>query len=336
MRSTDPVHRHPALRARTGVRQCAAGIFVMVMVMVPGAGVQDDDAGERAREQVPQRPSFRAGVDVVSLHVTVTNAEGRYVTDLLPEDFGVYEDGVKQDVTFFDRSNLPIALSLLLDSSASMEERIGTAQEAAVGFARRLRPQDLGELIDFSTRVEVTQGFTDNVDELERAIRKTAAGGSTALYNAVYIALKELKKVQAKSADEIRRQAIVVFSDGEDTSSLVTFEEVLDLAKRSETSIYTIGLRSREEPQGKGFKEADFVMRELAQQTGGRPFFPSRIEDLKEIYAQIADELSSQYMLGYMSKNMRRDGSWRRVVVRVNRAGAIPRTKQGYFAPTAR
>jgi Ca-activated chloride channel homolog len=283
-----------------------------------------------------QRPSFRAGIDVVSLHVTVTDGDGRYVTDLAQEDFSAFEDGVKQDITFFDRSNLPIALSLLLDSSASMEERLATAQEAAVGFARRLRPQDLGELIDFDTRVEVSQTFTDSVEDLVRAITKTTAGGSTSLYNAIYIALKELKKVQVRTAEEIRRQAIVVFSDGEDTSSLVTFDQVLDLAKRSETAIYSIGLRSREDFLGKGFKEADFVLRELAHQTGGRAFFPARIEELSGVYVQIADELSSQYTIGYISKNARRDGLWRRIVVRVERPNVTPRTKQGYFAPTGR
>lgn len=286
--------------------------------------------------QGPQRPAFRAGVEVVSLAVTVTDRDGRYVTDLESQDFQVFEDGANQELSFFDKSNLPIALSLLMDTSASMEDRMRTAQEAAAGFARRLRPQDLGQVIDFDTRVEVTQAFTNDAAELEGAIRKTTAGGSTSLYNAVYIALKELKKVQAASTEEIRRQAIVVFSDGEDTSSLVTFDAVLDLAKRSETAIYSIGLRPRDEGPSKGFKEAEFVLRELAQQTGGRAFFPDRVEDLAGVYAQIADELSSQYMLGYTSKNARRDGAWRRVVVRVARPDATTRTKQGYFAPAAR
>ncbi len=156
-----------------------------------------------------QQPSFRAGVDIVSLNVIVTEG-GHYVTDLGPEDFNVFEDGVKQDVSFFNKTNLPIALALLLDTSASMDAKLSTAQEAAIGFARRLRPQDLAEVIDFDSRVVVLQNFTNSLPELEQAIRKTSAGGSTSLYNAVYIALKDLKKVVAKNVDEIRRQAIVV------------------------------------------------------------------------------------------------------------------------------
>jgi Ca-activated chloride channel family protein len=154
------------------------------------------------------------------------------------------------------------------------------------------------------------------------------------MYNAVYIALKDLKKIVATNVDEIRRQAIVVLSDGEDTSSLLPFEEVLDLAKRSETAIYAIGLRSNDAGQNRGFKEAEFVLRQLAQETGGRAFFPNQAAELPSIYSQIADEISSQYTVGYSSKNQRRDGAWRRIVVRVNRPNTVARTKQGYFAPT--
>src|SRR5207302_166105 len=184
-------------------------------------------------------------------------------------------------------------------------------QEAAIGFARKLRPQDLGEVIDFDSRVVVLQNFTNSAAELETAIRKTSAGGSTSLYNAVYIALKDLKKVVAKNVEEIRRQAIVLLSDGEDTSSLLPFEEVLDLAKRSETAIYAIGLRANEGPSTgtKGFKEAEFVLRQLSQETGGRAFFPNQVADLANVYSQISDELSSQYTVGYTSRNPRRDGA---------------------------
>ena len=284
--------------------------------------------------QQPEQPAFRAGVDLVSLNVTVTDGENRYVTDLDATGFQIYEDGALQEASFFNRTQLPIALALLMDTSASMNERMSTAQEAAVGFAERLRAEDLGSVIDFDSRVEILQGFTNSLDELKEAIRRTSAGGSTSLYNAIYISLKELGKIAATTTDDIRRQAIVVLSDGEDTSSLVGFEEVLELAKRSDTTIYTIGLKSKDLRSQRGFREADFVLRQLAQETGGRAFFPQQVDDLPEIYERISDELSSQYTLGYTSKNPLRDGRWRRLVVRVDRSNVAARTKQGYYAPT--
>jgi Ca-activated chloride channel family protein len=325
--------RTPAVR---GVL-VAAGLAVLV---VQGAltAQQPEAPPPPAGQENPQRqtPSFRVGVELVSLNVTVTDGStGRFVTDLNEADFQVYEDGVKQDITVFSRTNLPVALALLVDTSASMETRLPVAQEAAVGFARRLRAEDLAEVIDFDSRVIILQAFTNKASDLEQAIRKTTAGGSTSMYNAMYIALKDLKKVVATSSDDIRRQAIVVLSDGEDTSSLLPFEEVLDLAKRSETSIYAIGLRSGEGgTAGKGFKEAEFVLRQLSQETGGRAFFPNQATELSNIYTQISEELSSQYTVGYTSKNARRDGNWRRVVVRTTRPSSAARAKQGYFAPT--
>ena len=288
-------------------------------------------SGTSGQQQTP----FRAGVDVVSLSITVTDSASRYVTDLEESEFLVFEDGVKQRVTFFTRRQQPIALSLLLDSSASMEDHLTTLQQAASGFVHRLKPNDIAQVIDFDSRVDIRQGFTGNQADLDGAISRLSAGGSTSLHNAIYIALKELRKVRAVSEEDVRRQALIVFSDGEDTSSLVSFEEVLDLAKRSETSIYAIALRGAD-VQTKGFREAEFTMRTLAQETGGRAFFPARVDDLDGVYKQISDELASQYTLGYSSGNPRRDGAWRRIVVQVSRANTTPRTKKGYYAPTAR
>lgn len=279
---------------------------------------------------------FRVGVDLVSLSVTLTGQDGRYVTDLPEDEFQVFEDGVLQTLTFFSRTQMPIAAAILLDTSASMEEKLRTAQAAASGFVKRLRPQDVAEVIDFDSRVQTLQGFTADIGELERAILSTTAGGSTSLYNALYISIKTLRTVEAPSSDEIRRQAVVVLSDGEDTSSLLGYEEVLDLAKRSETVIYAIGLRSPRQENSRGFHEAEFVLRQLAQETGGRVFFPEAIAELPVIYDQIWEELSSQYSLGYSSSNPRRDGQWRRIVVRVTRPAVQARTKQGYYAATAR
>jgi Ca-activated chloride channel family protein len=280
------------------------------------------------------QPSFRSAIDVVSMNVTVTDQSSRYITDLAEKDFEVYEDGVKQDLTLFNRTNLPVALCLLIDTSSSMEDRMATAQDAAIGFVRKLRPTDLGEILGFDSRVVVLQKFTNNPTELEGAIRKTVAGGSTSLYNALYISLKDLKKLPAKDEQDIRRQAIILLSDGEDTSSAIGFDDVMDLARRSETAIYPIGLMADESTQSKGFREATYALRQLAMDTGGRAFFPTDVKSLANIYGQIYDELSSQYTIGYTSKNSRRDGAWRRLVVRVNRPNSNARAKQGYYAPT--
>ena len=325
----------------SGYRALAGSILVIASAAVIAGSQQPappaDTATPPPAQASGQGPAFRAGVELVSLNVTVTDGTQRFVTDLTQDDFDVYEDGVKQDVTFFTKSHLPVALSLLIDTSASMDTKLSTAQEAAVGFAKRLRPQDLAEVVDFDSRVNVLQPFTSSAPDLEQAIHRTSAGGSTSLYNAVYIALKDLNKVVAKNVDEIRRQAIVLLSDGEDTSSLLPFEEVLDLAKRSETAIYTIGLGHSETPSGgaRSFKEAEFVLRQFSQETGGRTFFPNSLADLAGVYGQISDELSSQYTVGYTSRNSKRDGAWRRVIVRVSRPNLTTRTKQGYFGPTS-
>jgi Ca-activated chloride channel family protein len=280
-----------------------------------------------------QASAFRSGVDLVSLTTTVTDPANRFVVDLGAGDFTIFEDGVGQDIGFFSRTTLPLSVSLLLDSSASMDDKMKTAQRAALGFAAALRPQDQAQVIDFDSRVSVIAPFGASRADLEKAINSTVAGGSTSLYNAIYIALRELKKVQSRTAEDLRRQAIIVLSDGEDTSSLVSYDEVLELAKRSETVIYAIGVRSKDATQVKGYNDADYVLRQLTTQTGGRVFFPAGADELPAIYALISEELSSQYLLGYTSKNPKRDGRWRRIQVRVLRPGATARTKQGYYAP---
>jgi Ca-activated chloride channel family protein len=275
---------------------------------------------------------LRSGVDLVTLNVTVSDGT-HYVSGLTQDDFEVYEDGARQPISFFSSGQQPIALAVLLDTSASMEGKLATAQQAAIGFAKRLQPADEMEVIDFDSQVRILQDFTNDQATLESAIRQTAPNGSTSLYNAIYISLKELKKVTPRTPDEIRRQAIVVLSDGDDTSSLVEYDEVLDLAKRSETAIYAIGLRQETTYGRREFREAEFVLRQLSQETGGRAFFPATIAELPKIYDEIAEELASQYTIAYTSKNPLRNAAWRRVVVRVTRPGANARTRQGYYAP---
>lgn len=325
--------RRRAAHAVASVAALVVSRRVLLGVTV-AVGLVDGIFDRRALLAQPERPAFRVGVDLISLSVTVTDPGRRYVANLDRNDFVVIENGVPQELAFFARTGVPVALALLIDTSASMEQSMSTAQDAAIGFARQLGPGDVATVIDFDTRVQTAQGFTNDVGALETAIRATSAGGSTALYNAVYIALRELNKLMPEN-DRAgpRRRAIVVLSDGDDTSSLVSFDEVLDLASRSDTVIYTIGLGARQSTVPRTNEEGHFVLRRLAQQTGGQSFFPQHIKDLAEVYHDIRDELSSQYSLAYESSSGLRDGQWRRIAVRVNRPSATVRTRQGYYAP---
>ena len=170
---------------------------------------------------------------------------------------------------------------------------------------------------------------------LSRAIRRTSADGSTALYNALYVALREATKPpRDQRIAEPRRQAIVLLSDGDDTASLIGFDEVLDLAARSDTTIFAIGLGIRNAlPASLTTPNAEFVLKRFAERTGGRTFFAAAAKDLSTIYTEIIAELSSQYSVAYESNNPLRDGQFRRVVVRVERTGVIARTRPGYYAP---
>ncbi len=283
-----------------------------------------------------QPPSFRVGVDVVSMNVTVTDATRQFVTGLDGQDFRVFEDGRPQQIAVFQKNSLPIALALLIDSSASMDMAMTMAQEAAVGFVRALAPVDVASVVDFDSRVQIRQAFTADREALEKAIRQTDAGGSTSLYNAVYIALKELNKTaQDGTQVEPRRRAMVILSDGEDTSSLVGPDEILDLAARSDTAIYAIALGSPDATTGsRQARDAQFVLRRLVQQTGGRVFVVSDVKELRGVYAEIKAELSNQYFLAYESNNPSRDGRFRRIAVQVERNGATARARPGYYAPS--
>lgn len=278
-----------------------------------------------------QRTPFRSSVDVVALTVTVTGEGGKYLSGLSTTDFTVVEEGQPQNVTFFQREASPLAVSLLIDSSGSMQHELPRAQEAASEFIARLREGDLAQVVDFDRRIQVLQAFTDDREALERAIRRMAARGSTSMYNAVYVALRELGALASPPEGQVRRDVVVVLSDGEDTSSLVTFDHLLDAAKRSQTVIYAIGLGLGGTATRRGSVPPQVALRTLTQETGGRLFLPRDSSALKGIYQSIADELASQYVLGYQSTNGDRSG-WRRVSVRVSRPGAQTRTRAGYYA----
>jgi Ca-activated chloride channel family protein len=286
----------------------------------------------------PTTPLFRAGVDLVALNVVVTDKQEHFVSGLTAADFAVFEDGVQQEVSFFAATAVPLDLALLLDTSASMSDKMETMQQAALGFLRTLRSADRTTIVDIKDNVQIAYALGGDFEAAKEAVSKTIARGGTALFNGLYLSIKELVK-QRKANGEVRRQAIAVLSDGEDTASLVAYEDVMDLAKQSGITIYTITLKSpftvkQSTVSGRRyFSQADYAMKSLAQETGARWFFPSDIRELAGVYGVIAQELANQYALGYASKNPRRDGLFRRVIVRVaERPEVKTRTRSGYMA----
>jgi Ca-activated chloride channel family protein len=280
-------------------------------------------------------PVFRADVELVNVAVTITDAQSRFISGLGESDFQVLEDGEPQDLTLFSHERLPLSLSILLDTSDSMTAKLPEAQAAAIRFVRTLTPVDEAQVIQFDRRATIVKDFTADVPELEKAIRSTHAGGSTALYNAVYIALKDLQ--ERRRAEEPRRMAIVVLSDGNDTASLVSDDQVLALARTTGIAVYGISLCSAH-PSALSLSEDTglprFFFTALSRATGGQAHFLQGIARLAGVYDEVAEELRSQYSLGYFSSNANRDGRWRQIQVRLPTHTQLQvRHKAGYFAP---
>ena len=260
---------------------------------------------QEAAQPLPQSPAppaavFRAGASLVALNVTVTDGK-RFVPGLNQADFAVYEDGVQQQVQFFESKSVPMDLILLIDTSSSMRDKMQVVHEAALGFLKTLRAGDRGAVVAFNDGVNVIQALTSDRAALDEAVRTTLAQGSTALNNALYVAMKQFGRSAQQSGD-VRRQAIAVLSDGEDTSSLISFDDVLAMARKSGINIYTIALQSEDtaarrlaESSRRYYSESDYMMKTLARETGAQSFFPEFVQDLKGVYAAIADELSNQY-----------------------------------------
>jgi Ca-activated chloride channel family protein len=326
-----------------------SGVVMLVAVAVVPCPAQEQSpapaamAGGQAPPAYangPSQPTFSSGVDLVALTVTVTDASRRYVGDLTASDFQVFEDGIQQPVSFFGLANVPLDVALLVDGSASMQPALPLARQAAHGLLGTLRPQDRASLVEFRNSVRVSEALTSDIPRVVAALDRIAAAGGTSLHNALYVTLKDFHR-QSRADADVRRRAIVVLSDGEDTASLVSFDEVLDLARRVGVTIYTVGLKSelqllRERAQQNGrryFNQSDYAMRTLADQTGARAFFPEKPADLKAVYDAVAAELAAQYALGYVSRNPVRNGAWRRLMVRIaEQPGTRPRTRAGYFA----
>ena len=304
--------------------------------LVPAVALALILAAPIGARQVPEQPQaaeqnkdavFRSGASLVALNVSVLDGAGRkFVTDLSRKDFAVFEDGVEQQVSFFESSQVPVDLVLMIDTSSSMADKMDVVHEAAINFLRTLRQGDRGAVVSFADGVQVLEKLTAEKPKLEQAVHQTTAHGGTALNNALYVALREFGGTTRDDAP-VRRRAIAVLTDGEDTSSVVSFEDVMGLARKSGVNIYTIALQTQpiaaNAPGHRFLSASQFSLKSLAQETGAQAFFPVQITELQSVYGSIAQELSSS----------RADGRFRRIVVRVvTHPEMRPKARTGYTA----
>ncbi len=293
----------------------------------PGNTTQTTGAAP-AQEHAAKEP-IKVRVELVNVLMTVTDKKNHLMVDLTKDDFRVFEDHKAQTIRYFSReSNLPLRIAVVVDTSNSIRERLRFEEEAAVDFlSAALRPgRDLAFVLAFDVESQIVQDYTDDMEKLGNAIRSLQAGGGTGLYDAIYSSCKE-KMLFFPPPEPYLRRVMIVISDGLDNQSEHTREEALAMAQRAEVTIFAISTNR----SGLALR-GDKVLKYLAEQTGGKPFFPFEAADLAANFQEIARELRNQYSLGYVSTNPVRDGTFRTITIEARDKGLRVRAKPGYFA----
>lgn len=276
----------------------------------------------------PRPFTLEVDVDVVSVTAVVHDKAGRFIPGLGPKDVEVYEDGVRQEVSFFREAagsgedKIPLAVVLVLDSSGSMQKSMRFLREAANTFISKLEDVDSGLVVQFNESVKGSAEFTRDVDRLEQFVESLQAWGGTSLYDAVHYGLDRVR-------DQPGRKAVIVFSDGADTTSSTPEQEVVDYARSVEATVYSVLIKGDSGLLGRSPRG---FLRKIAAETGGSFFYPDNVGDLIKIFSGISDELHHHYALAYTPKKAP-DGLWRTIEVRlVGRKDAEVRVRKGYFA----
>ncbi|HEX2520485.1 MAG TPA: VWA domain-containing protein, partial [Terriglobia bacterium] len=304
-------------------------ILVVVALQVASGQSPKSTILDTKQEEPDAAKNLVINVDLVNVLFTVTDRKGKLVTDLSKDELKLYEDNKLQSITNFSReTDLPLTIAILIDTSSSIRDRFKFEQEAAVDFLyRTLRPKkDKALLITFDSAIELIQDFSDNPEVVAKAIRQVRPGGGTKMLDAIYLACQEKLKAEAG------RKIIILISDGDDNLSLETLNSTLEMAQRSDVSLFTISTNSS------GFfgltaPKADKILKRLADDTGGRAFFPFKAEDLSQSFQDISSELRSQYSLAYRSSNGNRDGSFRAIKIDPERKNVKVKSRRGYYAP---
>ena len=276
-----------------------------------------------------QQATFRAGIDLVQMGVTVTDRKGGFVADLTRDDFELFEDGKKQTLTYFADGvdeTIPLHVGLLFDTSGSMEEDIDLSRSAAVRFLNTLSAAADMTLVDFADEVRVAKYSQQDFPRLVERIRGRKPNGLTAMYDALGVFLDG-------AAENQGRTILVIYTDGGDTRSALNFGETLTLIRASDVTIHSVGFLANQPSSVQALQRSRLM--EIAQATGGQAFFPSAMKDVEHAYDKIVTQIRNQYTLGYISTNTAQDGKWRRVEIRVVRPGTRDvrlQSRKGYFA----
>ena len=293
---------------------------------------------KKTEDQGQKGPAlFTTKVDQVVLYAAVYDEAGELVSSLKKEDFTVFENRVEQEITYFGLEDLPSTLGIVMDKSGSMRGKLEMVTQATQLFLNMSNPENEMFLIAFDDEVDLAEPLTRDVADINDTLDNIIVSGGTALYDAIFLAVD-----QALEGDEIKK-AIVVFTDGEDKDSYYTHQEVLDKVQESEVQIYIVAFLDEDVDDQSGFfgvfkSERDKITKginEIAEETGGKAFFPEKIRELDEVFRTIATELRNQYRLAYVSNNTERDGEFRRIRVQIVDAkpqGLRVRAKRGYFA----
>jgi len=270
--------------------------------------------------QQPQGPVFKAGTQVVSLFVTVADAQKRLVPDLNKEDFEVFDNDKPQALTYFDNSIHPITVVVMLDTSGSMTLTIDLLKRAAEQFLIRLLPDDKAKVGAFNDKVQISARFSNNRDQLISAVKDLDYGNGTRLWDAVAMSLDELKGIDG-------RKVILVFTDGDDTASKVGLGSMIDRARAEEVMVYAIGLESQFMNQR---TKPDGGLRKIADETGGGYFELKKTADLAPTFTKVASELHSQYVIGFSPTQL--DNRVHKLIVKMKPAGLTARARKSYLA----
>ena len=269
-------------------------------------------------------------VDEVNVVFTVTDKRGKFVNDLKKDDFQVIDDNkpAQSIRSFRSETNLPLRVGLLIDASNSIRDRFKFEQEAAIEFLNQIvHQQDLAFVIGFDTTPEVTQNFTNNTEALSKGVRMLRPGGGTAMYDAIYYACRD--QIMAKDKGTLTtRRAIILLSDGDDNQSRVSREEAVEMAQKAEVIIYAISTNT----SGQKLK-GDKVLEHFAEETGGRAFFPFKIQDVSDAFSQIQDELRSQYAISYKPADFQLNGKYHSIQILSDNKKYKLRARKGYYAP---